>query len=221
MKDVIKGIIAIVIIANVGLACGKKDGITSDDTRGYFDTSKTDSASSERIVIYEKDGRYIYLSKDSDLVRCYTKDGDGTPQKVVFNHTYGEDGFPIMYYYNYDDNVYVVGDFIPNSNGWTIRYPVYLIDGKTLKMRFVDEGARVHFDTDGFRIAKCRLTYEDEATCTAEESWVWHFRYYSRDGKRIRDDKKEYNWETMTETERNEPDVNADSIGVGGINKGR
>ena len=216
MKKILFGIITTVVVANVGLACGKKGGITSDDTRGSIDTVETDSTSSERTVIYEKDGRCIYLSKDSDyLVRCYTKEGDGLPRKVVFNHVYGEDGFPIMYYHSYGDNIYVIGDFLPNSDGWTIRFPIYLIDGKTLKMRFVDEGSGVHFDTDGFRISKCRLTNEEEATCTAEELWVWHYRYYSRDGKRIRDDKKEYNWETMDESERNQPLVNADSVRVG------
>lgn len=149
-------------------------------------------------TIYKKNGRTIYFETDDCMVCCYTQAGNRKPRKVVFGHYYGEDSFPIMFSRTYGDNVFVVGDFMPNSNGWTVRFPVYKINARTLKMTFVDEGAAVHFGKDGFRIAQCRLT-NPKAACTADERWVMHDTYYNSAGKKIREDKHEYDYQQMEE----------------------
>lgn len=171
--------------------------VTADGTEAAVDDADTECRSYER-TIYSKDGRRIYFKVDNCMVYCYAKAGNKSPRKMIFGHEYGEDSFPIMFSRTYGDNVFVVGDFMPNSNGWTVRFPVYKINARTLKMTFVDEGAAVHFGKDGFRIAQCRLT-NPKAACTADERWVMHDTYYSSAGKKIREDKHEYDYQQMEE----------------------
>ena len=79
-------------------------------------------------------------------------------------------------------------------------------------MSFVADGAAVNFDKDGFKIAKCRLTNPD-AGCTAGEIWVMHDSYYNVYGKKIREDKSEYDYERM-EKEYGESLVNAQRTSI-------
>ena len=149
-------------------------------------------------TIYKKNGRTIYFETEDCMVCCYTQVGNKKPRKVIFGHYYGEDSFPRMYSRTYGENVFVVGDFLPNSNGWTVRFPIYRINARTFKMAFVEEAAAVHFGKDGFRIAQCRLT-NPGADCTADERWVMHDTYYNGKGKKIREDKREYDYQRMEE----------------------
>jgi hypothetical protein len=172
-------------------------GVTADGTEAAVDDADTECRSYER-TIYSKDGRRIYFEVDNCMVYCYAKAGNKSPRKMIFGHEYGEDCFPIMYSHTYGDNVFVVGDFMPNSNGWTVRFPIYKINARTFRMTYVDEGAAIYFGRDGFRIAKCRLTNPD-ATCTADERWVMHDAYYNSAGKKVREDRHEYDWNKMEE----------------------
>lgn len=186
--------------------------ISTVDTADSLETTP-DSVESPRIIYNEK-GRKIYLAIDTESyhVQCYTQVGNKPPKKVIFGHIYGEDGFPIMYSHRYGNNVFLVGDFMPNSNGWTVKFPVYKINAETFKMSFVADGAAVNFDKDGFKIAKCRLTNPD-AGCTAGEIWVMHDSYYNVYGKKIREDKSEYDYERM-EKEYGESLVNAQRTSI-------
>ena len=171
--------------------------VTADGSEAAVDDADTECRSYER-TIYKKDGRTIYFKVDSCMVYCYAKAGNKSPRKMIFGHEYGEDSFPVMYSHTYGDNVFVVGDFMPNSNGWTVRFPIYKINARTFRMTYVDEGAAVHFGKDGFKVAQCRLT-NPKATCTADERWVMHDVYYSSAGKKVREDKREYDWDKMKE----------------------
>ena len=64
----------------------------------------------------------IYLEKDSGLVYCYADS-----QRVVFNNDYMDGGAMAMMVYHIDSCVYVIGDLVPNSDGWTARYQLYRV----------------------------------------------------------------------------------------------
>lgn len=171
-----------------------------------------DSTAENYEVIYDEEGRKIYLTTKSNLVSCYTQQGNTPPKKVIFGHEYGYDGFPIMYSHIYGEIIYLVGDFTPNSNGWTIRFPIYEVDAKTFEVSFVDDGAAVNFGKEGFKIAQCRLTNPD-ADCTADEIWVMHNSYYDINGKKVREDKSEYSYDAM-EKEYGDSLVNARKMSI-------
>lgn len=163
-------------------------------------------------TLYAEKGRKVYLAIESDMVSCYTQKEDSQAQKLIFGHEYGNEGFPIMYSYRYGNNIFLVGDFVPNSNGWTVRFPIYKINVESLEMSFVGDGAAVHFDKNGFKVAQCRLT-NPEADCTANEIWLMHNSYYDVNGKKIREDKSEYDYETM-EKEYGDSLVNAQEMSL-------
>jgi len=117
-----------------------------------------------------------------------------------------------MYSHIYGEIIYLVGDFTPNSNGWTIRFPIYKVDAKTFEVSFVDDGAAVNFGKEGFKIAQCRLTNPD-ADCTADEIWVMHNSYYDINGKKVREDKSEYSYDAM-EKEYGDSLVNARKMSI-------
>ena len=171
--------------------------VAADSAVAAEDGADTECESYKR-TIYSRNGRTIYFETADCMVYCYAKAGNKSPRKIIFGHEYGEDCFPIMYSHTYGDNVFVVGDFMPNSNGWTVRFPIYKINARTFRMTYVDEGAAVLFGKDGFKVAHCRLTNPD-ATCTADERWVMHDAYYNSAGKKVREDRHEYDWNKMEE----------------------
>ena len=69
--------------------------------------------------------------------------------------------------------LFLVGDFKPNSNGWTCRFPLCRINTDDLTMKYVYAGAAIRFTPKEIVIAGARLTNED-AKCTADEVWVMH-----------------------------------------------
>lgn len=163
-------------------------------------------------TLYAEKGRIVYLAIESDMVSCYTQKGNSQAQKMVFGHEYGNEGFPIMYSYKYENNIFLVGDFVPNSNGWTVRFPIYRINVESLEMSYIGDGAAVHFDKNGFKVAQCRLTNPD-ADCTANEIWVMHDSFYDINGKKIKEDKFEYDFEAM-EKEYGDSLVNAPKMSI-------
>ena len=63
-------------------------------------------------------------------------------------------------------------------------------------MKYVYAGAAIRFTQKGIVIADARLTNED-AECTADEIWVMHDVHFDVNGNKIREDKKEYDYEEM------------------------
>ena len=213
MKSFVSTIILLTLVTFVACKNGAQKEISHKDksdsitviTDGQY--AELDSTIKNKVIIYDEGDRLIYLAIESNQVSCYTQQGNDSPKKVIFGHVYGNDGFPIMYSYRYGDNLFLVGDFIPNSNGWTVRFPVYKLDAKTLNMSFAADGAAINFGKDGFKIAQCRLTNPD-ADCTANEVWVMHNSYYDTNGNKIREDKSEYDFRAM-EKEYGDSLVNA------------
>ena len=171
-----------------------------------------DSLEPKSWVVYDGKGKKILLAVDSSHVSCYTQVGDNPPQKLKFDVADDYDGFPIIYSHRYGNTVFLVGDFVPNSNRWTSRFSMYKINADTFQMTFVDNGAAVHFGKEGFKVAKCRLTNPD-ADCTANEIWVMHDSCYDVNGKKVSEDKTEYDYEIM-EKEYGDSLVNAQRMSV-------
>lgn len=134
----------------------------------------------------------IYLEKDSGLFYCYADS-----QRVVFNNDYMDGGAMAMMLYSKDSSVYVIGDLVPNSDGWTVRYQLYKVDCQTLETKHIGDFAAIHFEDDGFKAATTRLTNPD-AKCTADEVFAIQDNYYNYDGTLIRKGEKEYRYDDMT-----------------------
>ena len=133
----------------------------------------------------------IYLQKDSGLVYCYADS-----QRVVFNNDYMDGGAMAMMLYHIDSCVYVIGDLVPNSDGWTVRYQLYRVNSQTLETKHIGDFAAIHFEDDGFMAATTRLTNPD-AKCTADEVFAIRDNYYNYDGTLIRKGEKEYQYTDM------------------------
>lgn len=133
----------------------------------------------------------IKLEKDSGLVYCYVDS-----QRMAFNDDYMDSGALAMMAHPTDRYVYVVGDIVPNSNGWTVRYHLYRVDRQTLETKHIGNFAAIHFEDNGFRAAVTRLTNPD-ATCTADEVFAIHDVYFNEKGLQIRESKKEYRYDEM------------------------
>ena len=133
----------------------------------------------------------IHLEKDSGLVYCYADS-----QRVVFNNDYMDGGAWAMMLYSKDSSVYVIGDLVPNSDGWTVRYQLYKVDCQTLETKHIGDFAAIQFEDNGFRAATTRLTNPD-ATCTADEVFAIQDNYYNYDGTLIRKGENEYPYDDM------------------------
>ena len=107
-----------------------------------------------------------------------------------------DDGAMAMLLYQQGNYAYVVGDIVPNSNGWTVRYHLYRVDTKTLKTKHIGNFAAIHFEDNGFRAATTRQINPD-ATCTAEEVFLMRDNFYNYDGTLIRKGEKEYDYDEM------------------------
>ena len=133
----------------------------------------------------------IYLQKDSGLVYCYADS-----QRVVFNNDYMDGGALAMMLYAKDSSIYVIGDIVPNSDGWTVRYQLYKVDTQTLETKHIGDFAAIHFEDGGFKAATTRLTNPD-AVCTADEVFAIQDNYYNYDGTFIRKGENEYSYNEM------------------------
>lgn len=153
-------------------------------------------------------GHNIYLEKDSGLVYCYADS-----QRIVLGDDYLDNGAIAMMVHQRGKYAYVVGDIVPNSDGWTVRYHLYRIDTQTLETKHIGDFAAIHFEDDGFKAATARLTNPD-ATCTADEVFVMRDNFYSYDGTLIRKGEDEYNYDDMI-AQYSDSLVNADGIRLG------
>ena len=133
----------------------------------------------------------IHLEKDSGLVYCYADN-----QRVAFNDDYMDDGAMAMLLYQQGNYAYVVGDIVPNSNGWTVRYHLYRLDTLTLETKHIGNFAAIHFEENGFRAAITRLT-NPVAECTADEIYAIHDVYFNKEGQQISESKEEYRYDEM------------------------
>lgn len=173
-------------------SCKQKQVMQKDVSHG--DTievaGKTDSLDSkQRYVAMEHP--CLYLEKDSGSVFCYADS-----QRITFNDEYLDNGAMAMMIYPKGRYAYVIGDIVPNSDGWTVRYHLYQIDTQTLETKHIGDFAAIRFEDNGFKTAITRLT-NPEATCTAEEVFAIHDVYFNEEGQQIRESKTEYRYDEM------------------------
>ena len=147
----------------------------------------------------------IHLEKKGGYVYCYADS-----QRIEFHDEYLDEGAFAMLLYPKGKYAYIVGDIVPNSNGWTVRYHLYRVDTLTLEVKHLGNFAAIHFEDSGFKAATARLLNPD-AECTADERYAIQDNYYNYDGVLIRKGKNEYAYDDM-EQEYGDTLVNAVGI---------
>ena len=207
-----KGIIFIVLLAAICLiGCENKGTTGKEELDSIANVDSVCDIPELRAVLYDEDGRKIFLIPSESLESCgylcYVQDGNDSLKQVNVETVLlcGD----ILYKYRYRDNIFIVGDLHANSNGWTENYTIHRLNVKTLKLEFIDSAAAVYFEKNGFKIARCRLTNPE--ACTADQKWLIHNCYYNSEGKRIKEDRKEYKPRHMEE-EYGEERVNAERV---------
>lgn len=141
--------------------------------------------------IFQASDRELYLERDSSAYYCYSVK-NGVRERIRFGNDYLDDGAFRLTYYQYRKYIYIVGDIMPNSNGWVSRFFLYRINTDDLSMKLIDAGAAIRFTPQEIVMAEARLTNEDEAECTAAEIWVMHDVHYDTNGNMTLEEKKEY-----------------------------
>ena len=94
----------------------------------------------------------------------------------------------------FSNNIYLVGDTEPkpDSDEWMYRFSIFKINAETFHWEHIADGAAVHFEKDGFKVA----VYNDRSR------WYDVFNiydsYYDVDGKMaMKDEYNAYNFTNM------------------------
>lgn len=157
--------------------------------------TEEDSGVVERLTLFEKLGRELYIERDSARSYCYQVK-NGVRETVRFGNDYLDDGAFMLTAHKYGKFVYIVGDVMPNGNGWTTRFYMYQINTDDFAVKFICSGAAVRFKPDEIVVAEARLTNED-AERSADEIWLMHDVHYDTNGRLTRKDKREYDFQEM------------------------
>ena len=152
---------------------------------------ENDSSSVDSLPEQYKMKHEFYLVKDSGFVYCYADS-----QRIVLGDDDFDDDPVAMLLHQQDKYAYIIGDIVPKSDGWTVRFHLYRVDTKTLKTKHIGNFAAIHFEDNGFRAATTRQINPD-ATCTAEEVFLMRDNFYNYDGILIRKGDKEYDYNDM------------------------
>lgn len=177
--------------------------IEGDDT--YSNVTKVANNIREKQRYVAKGYPNLYLEKDSGYVYCYADS-----QQIVFGDIYLDSGAMAMMLYPKGRYAYIIGDIVPNSDGWTVRYHLYRIDTQTFETKHIGDFAAICFEDNGFKAAVTRLTNPD-AACTAEEVFAIHDIFFNDKGQQIRESSVEYRYDEM-ETIYSDSLVNADGF---------
>lgn len=152
-------------------------------TNAYFDNSQW--------TLYAENGRRIFLVAHGCEVICYTQVGNNKPQSKFLRLGYTEDEYPIVYSQRYGNNIFLVGDDVPELNiiGWKKgSFSIFKINVENFDLTYIDYGTAVHFEKDGFKVAN---------DCSQHGVWFFRDSYYDLNGKKVRDDKYEYDFEDL------------------------
>lgn len=147
----------------------------------------------------EKRKFYYVIPEDALGQLWYVDDSNGVPKRIPTKYNrYNdgtdqfEDGFPQMKYLVSPGGkkLYVATTVLANSDGWVTDYQLFLIDCENLSVSIIAECAAIMVTDQGFKIAECRLTNENDAKTTVDEIWAIHNVYLDWQGKIIVDDKE-------------------------------
>lgn len=184
------------------VACGQnKKGQPTNLKTTSKELSATEYGSDtgkNRIILYESENLKVFVERNDSMWEgcCYVS-VDDIEKKLDFGNEYLDSGSADFSVYAYDQNLFIVGDINPNSNGWTNRFLLYKMKRKDLKPIFIDAGAAINFRKEEIVIAKARLTNPD-AGSTIDERWLMHDVHYDTDGRLCKEDRREYDYQEMT-----------------------
>lgn len=150
----------------------------------------------EKHTLFEKEGRTIFLERDSGFTLCYATT-NGTTQAITLPEFGSEGALGMVGFVSPDEKfVYVAADMAPQSNGWITRFHLYQIEIHSINIKHVDDCAAIHFDNNGFRIAKAEQM-NPEVHGTANEIWMLRDVYYNFSGQKIRKSEEEYTYDDL------------------------
>lgn len=196
MKKILLLSAVLLLFCSCGQTANGKDAVATADTAMHSEAEEAGDTAVSRLTVFKDGNRELVIERDtSHISYCYAVE-DGVKRKLVFGHEYLDDGGAEFTYHANDRYVYIVGDFKPCSDGWVCRYPLFRIDKKDLSLKFIHAGAAVRFNADEIVVADARLI-NPGAECTADEEWVMHDTHFDVDGRRIREDKTEYDYQEM------------------------
>lgn len=87
--------------------------------------------------------------------------------------------------------VYVVGDILANSTGWTCTHIIYQVNTRTLKAKLINAVAAWRLEKNGFTVASITRCTTPDAECSAGMDFAFEDITYGFDGK-IKHKSKEY-----------------------------
>lgn len=196
MKKILLLSAGLLLFVSCGQTANGKDAVATADTATHSEAEEAGGTMVSRLTIFKDGNKELIIERDTSVMSyCYAVE-DGVKRKLVFGQEYLDDGGAEFTYHAYDRYVYIVGDFKPCSDGWVCRYPLFRIDKKDLSLKFIHAGAAVRFNADEIVVADARLI-NPGAECTADEEWVMHDVHFDVDGRRIREDKTEYDYREM------------------------
>ena len=134
--------------------------------------------------IEERDGACSFMVYDSRHHSRYAID---------FHEGYLNDGAPGMYAFVSPDQryIYVVGDIMANGLGRLSTFRIYQVNTVTLRVRFVNEGAGVRLEKNGFTVASKTRCVTPDAEYTYQMDFNFEDITYGFNGK-IKRVSKEY-----------------------------
>ena len=106
---------------------------------------------------------------------------------------YMNDGIPGISGFASPDGryVYVVGDILANSTGWTSTLVIYQVNTKTLKAKLINSVAAWRLEKDGFTVASWTRCTTPEAEYSYQMDFAFEDITYGFDGK-VKHRSKEY-----------------------------
>lgn len=151
----------------------------------------------ERLTMYNKDGRSLYLERDSSgWLNCYSIE-NGVTKRLRYGKDYFDEGFFELTYHAYDRYLYIVGDTNPNGIGWLCRFYLYRIDLTDFSMKHINTAAAVRFEPKRITVAEPVRQSNPDANCTAEENWMLHDVHLNIRGDKTDEDAEEYDYRGM------------------------
>ena len=129
-------------------------------------------------------GVYVFLAYESAKDKCHRLD---------FYDAYVNEGVPDIKGFPSPDGkyVYVIGNIMANSTGWTNNFIVYQVNTSTFKVEYLNAVAAWKLEDSGFTVASQTRCTTPKATSSAEMDFAFEDITYGFDGK-VKHRSKEY-----------------------------
>jgi hypothetical protein len=166
----------------------------TNPTYKTYETSQTEGVK-ERLSVLKKRGgahnyREFFIEEGEYSYHFMVYDScHHSKQEIVFEaDDYLNDGTPGMYAFVSPDKryVYVVGDILANSTGWTSTFIIYQVNTETLKAKLVNAVAAVRQEKNGFKVAELSRCLTPDTVPSYQMEFTFRDVTYNFNGKVIK-----------------------------------